>query len=82
MTVKEFLRQMNATLEERKEVLAWVCDGNDFMTNGDFITDEQGMPLDYITANRAMEEICAWFAAMPPKELAEEYIYSYSLSKP
>lgn len=72
ITVKEYLRQMNASPEERKEVLAWVREGNDFMTNGDGLADEFGYPMDYISASRAMEEICAHFAAMTPEELAEE----------
>ena len=72
-----YLRKMNATPEERKEVMAWVRDGNDFMTNGDYIYDEFGHPADYITASRAMDEICAHFAAMTPEELAEEFYWRH-----
>ena len=72
MTVKEYLCQMNASPEERKEVLAWVSEGNDFMTNGDDLADEFRYPKDYISASRAMEEICAHFASMIPEELAED----------
>ena len=77
MTVNEYLRKMNATPEERKEVMAWVRDGNDFMTNGDYIYDEFGHLADYITASRAMDEICAHFAAMTPEELAEEFYWRH-----
>lgn len=72
MTVREYLRQMNASPEERKEALAWVLEGNDFMTNRDGLADEFGYPMYYISASRAMEEICAQFVAMIPEELAEE----------
>lgn len=70
--VEEYLRKMNATPEERKEVLDWVHDGNDFMTNGDYIADENGRPMDYISASRAMDEICVRLAAMTPEERAKE----------
>ena len=70
-TVKEYLRQMNASPEECKEVLAWVGEGNDFMTNGDGLANEYGYPMDYISASRAMEEICQQYASMSPEELAE-----------
>jgi len=77
VTVREYLRQMNASPEERKEVLEWVREGNDFMTNVDSLADEFGYPMDYISASRAMEEICAHFAAMTPEELAEELSWQY-----
>ena len=70
-TVKEYLHQMNATPEERKEVLAWVSAGHDFMANGDNLADEHGRPMDFISASRAMEEICERYESMSQDELDE-----------
>lgn len=72
MTVREYLRQMNASPEERKEVLVGARESNDFMINGDGLADEFGYPVDYISVSCAMEDICAQFTAMIPEELAEE----------
>lgn len=70
--VEEYLRKMNATPEERNELLAWIRNGNDFTTNGDYITDESGRPMDYISASRFMEDICAQYAVMGSDERAKD----------
>lgn len=70
-TVKEYLRRMNATPEEQDEVLAWVLEGNDYMSNGDNLADDYGRPMDYISASRAMEAICERYENMTEDELAD-----------
>lgn len=42
LTVRDYLRQMNASPEKREEVLEWVRESYDFTTNGDGLADEFG----------------------------------------
>lgn len=70
-TVKEYLRRMNATPEEQDEVLAWVLEGNDYMSNGDNLADDYGRPMDYFSASRVMETICERYENMTEDELVE-----------
>ena len=71
LNAKEYLNRMNASPEEREEVLAWGRAGHDFMTNGDGIADDSGALMDYLSASRAMAEICEVYASMTPEELEE-----------
>jgi hypothetical protein len=70
-TVKEYLRRMNATPEDRDEVLAWIREGHDYMSNGDNLADEYGRPMDFISASCAMEDICERYESMTPEKLDE-----------
>ena len=48
-----FLRQMDATAEERQQVEAWIAAGNDFNGNPYDLFFENGSPMDFISALRS-----------------------------
>lgn len=64
MTVKDFLKNevsgylktISVTQEERDELIAWVRGGNSVYDNPWLMADEQGRPLDYITAVREVND--------------------------
>ena len=52
-----YLDRMEATQEEKEDVYEWVEEGNDYMSNGDYLYGSDGELLDFIEAQRTFEEI-------------------------
>ena len=52
-----YLDRMEATQEEREDVYGWVEEGNNYMTNGDYLYGDDGELLDFVEAQRTFEEI-------------------------
>ena len=48
----EYMDSLNATRAERQELRAWLQGGNSANDNPWHMADEQGRPLDYISAAR------------------------------
>lgn len=61
--LKEFKREMrsylkqfpDATLEEKRDLRRWVNAGHSPYENGDFIVNDDGVPMDFINAQRFLE---------------------------
>jgi hypothetical protein len=52
-----YLKSTDMTPDERKEVLDWVKAGESVRENPWLMTDDDGYPLDYLTAKRVDEEL-------------------------
>ena len=50
--VAEYMDALKATQAERRELLAWVQDGNSVYDNPWYMADEQWRPIDYISTVR------------------------------
>ena len=66
--VREYLRKGlkeyearidDMTAKERKELHEWVRAGNEVCNNPYLLSDEDGWPIDFITASRVAEEMAA-----------------------
>jgi len=58
--LKEYMRaNKGITKSEINELREWVASGNSVYDNPYFYSDESGWPMDYISAMRFDEEICA-----------------------
>ncbi len=55
--IQEYLTMYpDVTKEEKKELLAWIKDGNTPYSNDRYVFDESDRPLDFIGAIRAERE--------------------------
>ena len=52
----KYLKALDVTQEERQEILAWVQDGNSVYDNPWYMAEENGRPMDYITAVREVND--------------------------
>ena len=52
----EYMSTLEMTKTERQDLLAWVQDGNSVNDNPWFMADEQGCPMDYISAAREVDD--------------------------
>ncbi len=62
----EYIRGLDITPEECRELLVWVKDGNSVHSNHWYMADDRGCPMDYITAARVTYELAAQCAASMP----------------
>ena len=69
--IQAYLKERQATAEERREVWEWVRDGNSVYENPWQICAESGRPMDFLSGMRADREFCEMVAAMPPQERDE-----------
>ena len=71
--LKEYMQNtVGMTKSEINELREWVASGNSVYDNPYFYSDDSGWPMDYISAMRFDEEICAQMAgrleASPPSD--------------
>jgi len=69
--LKQYKKEMEMTQEERRELEKWVASGNSPYDNGDYVYGENGWPLDYVSAIRAVDEQIEWFRSLSPEEQQE-----------
>jgi hypothetical protein len=69
--LKKNKKEMEMTLEERQELEKWVASGNSPYDNGDYVYGGNGWPLDFVSANRSVNEEIKWFRSLSPEEQKE-----------
>ena len=69
--VREYLRRMHATKEERDEAWYWVHHGVDIYDNPWFYYNDVGWPADLILAIRMDKDREEWFDSLTDEERAE-----------
>lgn len=69
--LKEYKKEIKMTPEERRELEKWVASGNSPYDNGDYAYGENGRPLDFVSAIRAVDEEIEWFRSLSPEEQEE-----------
>lgn len=53
---QEYEKAMDMSIEERRELYQWVRSGHSPYDNGWYICDEDGCPLDFVSALRITED--------------------------
>ena len=71
--VMEYLRENNASHEERREVSQWVYLGTDIYDNPWYYAFAGGMPMDLLSALRFDRELDEWYASLTPEEREAEF---------
>lgn len=66
--LKKYEKEMKMTSEERQELHKWVARGRSPYDNGDYICDENGCPMDFVSALRFMDEQMEWYENLPEEE--------------
>jgi hypothetical protein len=70
----EYMKIQDMTSQERQDILDWVKGGNSVRENPWLMTDEQGNPMDYLSAVRAADELRARHEAKSDLDFIEESI--------
>ena len=70
--VMEYLRENNASHEERRKVWQWVHLGTDIYDNPWYYVFTGGMPMDLLSAIRFDRELDEWYASLTPEEREKE----------
>jgi hypothetical protein len=78
--VREFLTQQlmeyeqttPMSKEEHRELRHWVASGHSPYENGDYICGENGLPLDFISAMRTLNDYIEWFHSLSEEEQLQE----------
>ena len=55
-TIEQYLRELDATPEEREATLLWAGEGNDIENNPFFMCKENGSTMDFLSALRTAHE--------------------------
>ena len=71
--LREFKREMrsylkrfpDATPDEKRDLRRWVNSGHSPYENGDYIVNDDGGPMDFISAQRFLEEECQEYLKDP-----------------
>lgn len=66
--LKKYEKEMKMTSEERQELHKWVARRRSPYENGDYISGENGCPMDFISALRFMDEQMEWYENLPEEE--------------
>lgn len=61
----EYLEKVVATQQERQDILEWVKSGESVYTNPWCIANDNGGPMDYITAQRHLDVLAEQYADAP-----------------
>lgn len=70
--LKEYEQNIQMTKSEKRELHAWVAGGHSPYDNGDYIYDEDGYPMDFISASRFVNEAAEWFRNLSEAEQEEK----------
>ena len=79
--LKEYEANIPMSRSERKELHDWVTRGRSPYDNGNYICGSSGIPLDFISALRAEQELQDWSESTPVEEIEAEnraLCYQYS----
>lgn len=55
--LRKYKKNMTMTKEELHELESWVAAGNSPFNNGDFIYEENGWPMDFVSAMRFVRDM-------------------------
>lgn len=61
----EYLEKVVVTQQERQDILEWVRSGESVHTNPWCMADDNGRPMDYITAQRHLNDLAEQYADAP-----------------
>jgi hypothetical protein len=70
----EYMKSQDMTPQERQDLLAWVKEGESVRSNPWLMCDEQGNPMDYLSAMRAADELRTQHEAKSKLEFIEDSI--------
>jgi hypothetical protein len=70
--LREYEQTTPMSKEERRELIRWVASGHSPYENGDYICGENGLPLDFISALRALNDYIEWFHGLSEAEQLQE----------
>ena len=71
--VMAYLKEHNASKQERREVWQWVHHGADVYANPWLYAWSGGFPMDLISALRFDRELREWYITMTPEERETEF---------
>ena len=71
--VMKYLRENNASTEERQTVWQWVHLGRDIYDNPWYYAFAGGVPMDLISALRFDKELNEWYASLTQEEREAEF---------
>ena len=71
--VMEYLRENNASPEEKRTVWQWVLLGRDIYDNPWYYVFAGGVPMDLISALRFDKELNEWYASLTQEEREAEF---------
>ena len=71
--VMKYLRENNASHEERRAVWKWVHFGTDIYDNPWYYAFTGGMPMDLLSALRFDKELYEWYVSLTPEEREAEF---------
>ena len=71
--VMAYLKENNASKQERREVWQWVHHGADVHDNPWLYAWSGGFPMDLISALRFDRELREWYITMTPEERETEF---------
>lgn len=53
----DYLVEVDATREELIELKTWISEESDYNNNGNYVSNENGQPMDFINAERFEKEL-------------------------
>lgn len=57
LSLLDYLVEVDATHEELIELKTWISEGNNYTDNGNYLSNENGQPMDFINAERFEKEL-------------------------
>jgi hypothetical protein len=70
--LKEYEQSTPMSQEERQELRHWVASGHSPYENGDYVCGENGLPIDFISARRSLNDYIEWFNSLSEEEQQQE----------
>lgn len=70
----EYMKNQNMTPQERQDLLVWMKEGESVRANPWLMCDEQGNPMDYLSAMRSADELRLQHEAKSKLEFTEESV--------
>jgi hypothetical protein len=84
--LKKYETEMAMTSEERRELHKWVASGRSPYDNGNYICDDGGWPMDFLSAMRFEQEQMEWYQSLSEEEkeaiISETVAYNSELDEP
>ena len=73
--VEKYLLDAELTVEECREILDWVKDGNSVYSNPWLLYEESGQPMDFITALRALPDFADYAKQTEEQSTSAQALY-------
>lgn len=70
--LKQYKKEISMTKEELQELEEWVASGRSPYDNGNYIYNNYGYPMDFVSALRFLNEEQEWFNSLSDEEREED----------